>query len=316
MSNLLKSKKILVFGTGAVGGYYGGVLLKTGFDVTFIARGESYRAIKDNGLTLIIEGKREILPVKVVGACSDKPLQGKFDYIFICVKSKDTRQAAMSIRECIGPETTIVSFQNGVENEDIIAGIVGKENVIGGLVFVASRMVKPGVIEQFGYNGGMIGELYKNEVTERVINLQKIMRESEVDCKIADDMRGELWNKLVWNASFNSISVLTGKTVDKILEENLEQVKNIMCEVRDVALAHGIKIRPDTVEFNIKRSEGFAGFKTSTLQDHEQGKPIELEELVGVVIGKAKEKNVPLMVVPEIYRRLKEKIGVNIKTVS
>src|SRR3989338_4327624 len=151
MSDLLKSKKILVFGTGAVGGYYGGVLLKAGFDVTFIARGENYRTIKNNGLTLIIEGKKEILPVKVFQNASEL---GKFDYIFICVKSKDTKQAAVNIKSSIGPNTTIVSFQNGVENEDIIAGIVGKEYVLGGLVFVASRMVKPGVIEQFGYNGG------------------------------------------------------------------------------------------------------------------------------------------------------------------
>ncbi len=301
--NNLKNKKLLIYGTGAVGGYYGGMLVKAGFDVTFLARGENYKVLKENGLTLICDGKKEIISINVVDVLD----KAKLDYICICVKSLDTKEAAKNIIPNVGENTTVISFQNGVENEDIIASVIGKDSVIGGLVFVASKLISPGVIEQFGYNGALIGELYSNEKTKRVLELQEILIESGVDCKISDDMRSELWNKLVWNASFNSLSVLTGKTVDKLLEEDYELVKTIMTEVRDIAVAHGLNIRPDTVEFNLNRSKGFTGFKTSMLQDFERGKPIELEALIGVVIRKAKEKNISVPNIERVYKEVKLK---------
>lgn len=303
----LRQRTFLIFGTGAVGGYYGGMMARAGYNVTFIARGENYDALKENGLTLIRDGKKEIVPINV-RAIHELPQQEKFDYIFICVKSPDTGDAAKNIIHNISGNTTVISLQNGVENEDIIASVIGKNAVIGGLVFVASRLTSPGVVEQFGYNGALIGELYSNEKTKRVSELQEILTQSGIDCKVSDNMRGGLWNKLVWNTSFNSLSVLTGKTVDKLLEENYELVKAIMTEVRDVALAHGLNIRPDTVEFNLNRSKSFTGFKTSMLQDFERGKPLEIEELVGVVIRKAKEKNIPVPNTERVYNQIKEKI--------
>ena len=275
--------------------------------MTFIARGKNYEALKKNGLTLICDGKKETIPVHI-DISRDLHLHGVFDYIFICVKSLDTKEAAENIKNNVSKDTTVVSFLNGVENEDIIAGIIGKDKVIGGLVFVASRLVEPGIINQFGYNGALIGELYLNEKTNRVLELQKIMVESKIDCKLSDDMRGELWNKLVWNASFNSLSVLTGKTVDKLLEEDYNPIKDLMTEVKNVALANGLNIRADTVEFNLNRSKGFTGFKTSMLQDFEAGKPLEIEELVGVVVRKAKEKNVSVPNIERVYNEIKEKI--------
>ena len=299
----LKKTKIVVFGTGAVGGYYGGMLVKAGFDVTFVARGKNYEVLKKNGLTLIVDGKRENFPINVVETCRG---MSPFDYIFICVKSFDTKFVAEHIKPIVGENTMVISFQNGVENEDIISGVIGEKNIIGGLAFVASALIEPGIINQFGYNGCLLGELnYKK--TKRVTDLQNIFLESGVACLISDDIRADMWNKLVWNASFNSISVLTGKTVDKILEEDLDQIKKIMHEVKEVALAHNINIRPDTVEFNLNRSKGFTGFKTSTLQDYEKGKPIELEGLVGVVIRKAREKNISVSATEKIYDELKQK---------
>ena len=305
----IKNKKILIYGTGAVGGYYGGMLVKAGYDVTFIARGKNLEVLKEKGLTLIREDEKEVFPICVTETVHGLLQQKDFDYILICVKSKDTKDAALNVKSKVNANTTVVSFQNGVDNEDIIASVIGEEFVISGLVFVASKLIEPGVVYQFGYNGGMIGELYKSEKTERVFTLQKIMQEAGVDCKISDNMRGELWNKLVWNAAFNPLSVLTGKTLEKMLAEDFELIKSIMIEVRDVAIAHGISIRSDTVEFNLKRSEGFTGFKTSMLQDFEVGKPLELEQILGVVIKKAKEKNVNVPNSFRIYSELKEKLS-------
>ncbi len=303
------NKRILIFGTGAVGGYYGGMLAKAGFDVTFIARGKNFKVLKQNGLTLITEDKKEILSIKVFES-KDLIKLGTFEYIFICVKSMDTKNAAEQIKKNVGAETAVLSFQNGVENEEIIGKIVGLEKVIGATVFVASKLLEPGVIYQIGYNGGLIGELNCKK-TERVCELEKIFQSVNVDIKVVDDVKADLWNKLVWNTSFNSISVITGKTVDEILsdKELYNLTKSIMTEVRDVAIALGLKIRQDTVEFNLKRSEGFTGFKTSMLQDFERGSPLEIEEIIGVVIRKGKEKNISVPNTEKIYIEVKKKVS-------
>lgn len=304
--NDLKKKKLLIFGTGAIGGYYGGMLVRAGFDVTFIARGKNYEVLKNKGLTLIRDKEKGVIPVNVF---SETKNLGYFDYIFVCVKSMDTEVAATQIKNNIGPVASVVSFQNGIENEDIIASVVGIEKVVGALVFVASRQIEPGVIHQYGYNGGLVGELDKRK-TNRLLELQDMFQYSGVDIKISEDIIADFWNKLVWNASFNPISVLTGKTVDKILKEDADLLKNVMAEVRDIALACGVNIRKDTVEFNLNRSKGFHGFKTSTLQDFERGKPIELEALVGVVIRKAKEKNISVPNIEKVYNQLKQMLSV------
>ena len=316
----LKKKKLLVVGTGAVGGYYGGMMYKAGFDITFVARGKNYEALKKNGLTLIRDGNKEILPIKVVKAIHELPQQGKSDYIFICVKSTHTKEAINQIKSNVGPYTSVLSFQNGVDNEDIIGEVIGIDRVVGSSVYVTSRLIDPGVIDQFGYNAVVIGEIDRAE-RARINELKNIFESSDILCNISKDIMADLWNKLVWNASFNPVSVLSGKTIDKIMEDKYlyELVKNIMIEVKEVAIAHGISIRPDTVEFNLSRSKGiikrnaaesqdFSGFKTSMLQDFEKGKPIELDELVGIVIKKAEEKNVLVKTVEKVYSEVKEKV--------
>ncbi len=300
-------KKILIFGAGAVGGYYGGMLAKHGYDVTFIARGENYKALKNNGLTIIRDKEEDKIPIKVFDSVTGLE---DFDYVIICTKSHNTREVCNSVKEIIGENTTVASFQNGVENEDIICECFGRKRTIGALAFVASKQIKPGVVYQFGYNGGFVGEFDKTE-SERVKYLSNAFQKSGVDVKVSKDIMADLWNKLVWNASFNPISVVTEKTVDQILEneETYDLLKSVMNEVKETALAHGINIRPDTVQYNIDRSYYYKGFKTSMLQDYEARRPIELEGIVGIVLKKAKEKNVATPKISKIYYDIQEKLS-------
>lgn len=308
---MLTNKKILIFGTGAVGGYYGGVLAKNGYDVTFIARGENYKVLKEKGLTLVCGEEQSTFPVKVYE--TGKGL-GIFDYIFICTKSYHTESSCEFIKENVGEDTAIGSFQNGVENEDIILKHFGSKKTIGALVFVASKLREPGVVYQFGYNGGFVGELDKSK-TERIKYISDIFQKCGVDIKVSDDIQADMWNKLVWNASFNSISVISGRTVDEILNntDTLELLRNVMEEVKAVALAHDISIRPDTVDYNIDRSYYYKGFKTSMLQDFEKGRQIELDGIVGIVLKKAKEKNLSVPNIEKIYRDIESKINTTLK---
>ena len=322
MASLLKSKKLLFFGTGAVGAYYGGMLVKAGYDLTFVARGKHFEVLKEKGLTFVTDEASETLPIKVH---DDVSSLGIFDYVFICVKSADTKDAACKIKNNVDKNTSILSFQNGIDNEEIIGEAVGKEKVIGSNVYVTSAITKPGEVYQFGYNAVVIGEFNK-EKTKRVNELNDIFKSAQIVCVIADDIDAELWNKLVWNASFNPISVLTETTVDKMLadEKIYKLLEDVMTEVKNVAEACGVNIRKDTVEFNLNRSKGiistnasqtqnFSGFKTSMLQDYEKGKPLELEALVGVVVRKAKEKNLSVPNIERVYNEVKKKVSVKTK---
>ena len=311
MVNSFKKKKFLIFGTGAVGGYYGGMLVKAGFDVTFIARGKNYKVLKEKGLTLIRNGKRENSPIRVVETIHELSKDIKFDYIIICVKGQDTRNVAETIKEYVNSSTTVVSFQNGVENEEIISEVIGKEKVIGGLVFVAVQMTEPGTVCYVGDDRVVIGEL-NGQVTSRITDLQKILELTGTQCTVSNDIFSDMWTKLIWNAAFNPLSVLTGKTSDKIVQDKelWEFLKNIMTEVRNVAVSLGLKIRPDYIDYYYERSINLAGFKTSMLQDFERGNPIELEGILGVVIRKAKQVNMPVPNLEKLYQDVEKKITV------
>lgn len=307
MRNLQKS--FLVIGTGAVGGYYGGMLAKSGYDVTFVARGKNLEVLKEKGLTIIIENKRERFKVKAIEDVSEISSDKHFDYVLICTKSMDTRSVVEKFKSKISSDTTVLSFQNGIENEEVISEIVGKEKVVGSIVYVASQLIEPGIVWMTGNHKITIGELDRSK-SKRVLEIQAIFQDAGVECLVHDDILAEMWNKLVWNAAFNSMSVVTGKTLDEMLKDSsiLEKVKLIMNEVKNTAIACRVNIRPDTVEFNIARSYGYIGFKTSTLQDFERGKPIEVDAILGVVIKKAKEHNVSVPVCEEVYGRIKSTV--------
>src|SRR4029453_4138003 len=137
--------KIAIMGSGGIGGYYGARLQQGGADVTFIARGEHLRAMQANGLAL--EGERPIHLPKV--KATDNPATiGKVDMVIFSVKLRDTESAARQLLPVIGPDTGIISLQNGVQKDDMLAPIVGREHLLGGAAYIGVSIARPGVIRQ------------------------------------------------------------------------------------------------------------------------------------------------------------------------
>lgn len=305
----LKQKKILVFGTGAVGGYYGGKLVKAGYDVTFIARGKNHDILKQNGLTLIEESEKNVFPIKIHE--NSKEL-GHFDFILICTKARETKNVVKNIINNVSEKTQIASFQNGAENEEIIASVFGVDKTIGASLYVNSWLVDPGVVEVLGNYYITIGSLTTKE-TKEVKELGEIFKSSGIKSNISSDIVADIWNKLVWNAAVNPLSVLTKKTLDEILDDKdlYGLVRNILIEGRDVALANGINIRRDTVEYNLACVKNYKrGIITSTLQDYERGKPIEVEEIIGVIVRKANKVGMKVPNIEKVYNDLLKLVSV------
>ncbi len=287
--------RFAIFGTGGVGGFYGGLLARCGYSVVFIARGKNLEAMKRNGLTVRSYKYSEWCVKEGNGVVfTDNPESaGKVDVVFVCVKSYDTERIAPKVVPMLKGSSVVVSVQNGIENEEILARFVGEEKVLGATAFVGSYVEKPGVVVHEAAGLLEIGEL-NGKASERVEKLVEMLKGCGIEARISRDIRYTLWKKLVWNVAFNPYSVITRATVGEMLEmpETREVLKNLMLECYRVAESWGVKLKPKVVENYLRSSPDLMNYKTSMLLDFERGKPIELEGITGALIRKAKAKGV------------------------
>jgi len=285
-----------IFGAGGVGSLYGSLLARCGHRVGFIARGKHLKTMKEEGLTVksYKYGKFTVKeePPRVI--FTDNPEEvGKVDAVLVCVKSYDTEKVAPKIKPLLKENTVVISVQNGIENEEILAKYLGKERVLGATAFVGTYVEKPGTVVHEAAGLLEIGELSGNP-SERVEKLVEEFKKCAVEARVSRDINYTLWKKLMWNVAFNPYSVITRATVGEILSlpESYQTVKNLMKECMAVAEAYGIKLKEKTMESYLKSSPDLMSYKTSMLLDYERGKPIELEGITGALIRKAEERGV------------------------
>lgn len=298
--------KIGIIGTGAVGGYFGGKLAQAGLDVTFIARGETLKQLKENGLKILsFKGDFEIKKPKVT---SDLRALNDVDVVLLCVKSYSTREVAKTLKPYLSNDAIVVSMQNGIENEDILAEILGKNSVVGSIVFITAGIKSPGVISHTGYGSLTLGEL-NGQITERIRNLEKIFLKAGIPAGVTSNLKTELWSKLMLNIPYNGFTALVRGSLSNFKEipEAQECFNRALKEVQQVAKLEGIIISEEAVENAVKftKNEKFGTFKSSTLFDVEAGKQLEIEALQGAVIRAAKKHNLDVPVNKLLYALLK-----------
>jgi len=287
--------KILVMGAGAVGGYFGARLYSAGNEVFLVARGKHLKAIRKKGLCVkSIKGDLHI-PIQA----SDEPSEfGIVDMILLTVKSQDTGHALSLIKQNVGLDTFILTLQNGVENEEKISQAYGGERTLGGAAYIGVRLDSPGCIIHSALGRVAIGSPFtEGPSEERIREIVRVFRDAGIPAKVSEDIMKTKWAKLVWNAAFNPVSVLTGLTTHSITEspELRELLTGIMKEVIAVAVADGYELNEkEMLEKTFCLTEGVSDVKTSMLQDFERGRPLEIDALNGVVVRKGKENGVPV----------------------
>ena len=278
-------------GAGAVGGYFGGLLARGGADVTFIARGKHLDALRTKGLTVkSVKGDFSLH----VNVTSDPKEVGSVNLILFSVKSYDTERAMQQALPMMGNETVVLSLQNGIDNEEKIASIVGKEKVLAGVAYIGSSVPEPGVILHEAEGKIAFGKL-EGGVSDRVLNLKEFFDRCGLPAEASADIRKALWSKLAWNAPFNAINALVGGTVKAIVENagTLELAKRVTAEVIAVAIGLGVSLGVEEVwERNLRFSRR-SDIKTSMLQDLEAGRPLEHEALNGIIVRKGVELGIP-----------------------
>lgn len=298
--------RIVVFGSGGVGGYFGGRLAEAGEDVTFIARGEHLHAIQTNGLKVDShDGNFVINPAK---ATDDVDKVGDVDLVIVGVKAWQVPEAARAMKPLIGPNTTVLPLQNGVDAVGQLSAGLGAERVIGGLCKIVSFVVGPGHVRHAGFVPSIvIGEL-DNRRTDRILGIEKTLNRAGLETTIAPDIQVSLWMKFLFIASFSGVGAVTNAPTG-ILRTNQEmraQMLRAMEEIYALAQARGIRLPANSIETVMAGINALPDDATSSMQrDIAAGKPSELESQNGAVVRMARESGVEAPTHEWIYERLK-----------
>ena len=292
--------KVCIYGAGAIGGYMGAQLATSGVDVSLVARGPHLKAMRENGLRLRIGDEEKVAHV----TCTDDPVElGPQDYVIVALKAHSIPGVVDAMRPLLSNDTSIVTAVNGVpywyfhKHGGALEGstlqtidpgarlwdTLRPERAIGCVVYPATEVVEPGVIQHIYGDKFPIGEP-NGERTERVEQLSKVMEAAKLRAPVMDNIRDEMWLKLWGNVSFNPISALTHATLDVITETpgTRAVAKAMMLEAQAIGERLGVRFRVD-VERRINGAGAVGAHKTSMLQDLERGRAMEIDPLVTVV---------------------------------
>jgi 2-dehydropantoate 2-reductase len=287
--------KIAIVGPGAVGSYYGAKLCRDGQEVHFLLRSD-YDVVRRRGVRIHSpEGDFHVNP-----KCARTPEEiGACDLVIIALKATANDQFAKLIPPLVDERTAILTLQNGLGNEEVLARIFAAKQILGGLCFVCLNRVEPGVIEHIAHGRIVLGE-FSGWPEPRTHDIATMIRHSGVPCEVTDNLARTHWEKLVWNIPFNGFGVASAAgydavvsgtltsdrlspclTTDKLLaDEQWEQlVREIMREVIAGANALDLNLRSELEEIQVSRTRTMGAYRASTLIDFERGQPLELEPL-------------------------------------
>jgi 2-dehydropantoate 2-reductase len=296
-----------MMGSGGVGGYFGGRLAASGCDVTFIARGRHLEAIRERGLHIDSRdmGDATINPAQ---ATDDPAEVGEVDYVIIGVKLGGTAAAGEAILPMLGPETSVLSLQNGVESDDVLAPIVGEQRLIGGVAFIASSVGSPGVIKHIGTMQRIVIGERAGGSSERVEALHRAMDGAGITAEISDDIERTIWEKFVFLIGLSATTTLMRTTLGPIREDpdGRAFLLDAMRETVAVGRAKGVDLPADFADDRLAFADGLPVDMTSSMHhDLENGNPLEVGWLSGAVARFGKAFDVPTPVNHTVYAALK-----------
>jgi 2-dehydropantoate 2-reductase len=298
--------KVAVYGPGGVGGYVGARLAQAGVDVHLIGRGDHLRALREHGLELrSVAGDAHVdLP-----ATDDPREVGTCDAVLCCVKSFDTADVAARLPPLLGDDGCVVSLQNGVDNEDVLADAVGRERVLGGVAYIFSTIGEPGVV---GHTGGpakiVFGELdgRRSDRAERLLDACE--RAPELAFELSEAIEIDIWVKAAFICAQAGLTATTRLPLGDIreVEESWTLYRRVIEEVWAVADARGVDLPDDTVERWMAFAEKLEADSYSSLHyDLTHDKQIELEGLHGAVVRAGEEEGVDVPMTAAIYAVLR-----------
>ncbi len=299
----------LIVGAGGVGGYYGGLLAKAGNDVTFLARGEHARVMRESGLQVKSAGGNFLVkPVRVISSLKEARSP---ELVLICVKAYDLEDIAREISLIVSDKTLIIPLQNGIDSEQTISKYVPNAIVVAGVTWVISKKAAPGMIEQTGGQGTVIfGD--RNRQNQDLLNrVEKLMCSAAIDAKNVENIERELWLKYLWILGFAGMTSLCRSSLSAIASNANTSAIYARCLREAFSVAHHLKVNVSEQDYDrfIQRIEMLAqtnpGAKSSMLVDIENHRRTEIETLHGKLFQIAKQCGIDVPVNEIIYATVK-----------
>ncbi len=301
--------RIAVVGCGALGGFYGARLSRAGHDVRFLARSD-YEVVRTEGVRVLgPEGEFTAHP----GVARDPAEIGPCDLVLIGLKTTANGAFPRLLGPLVGPQTALLTLQNGLGNEEVLADLFGAARVLGGLCFVCLNRISPGVIHHLAHGRIVMGE-YQRPRSSRSGQIAAWFRAAGVACDEVDNLEQAHWEKLVWNIPFNGLGVASAAglagvrggrlSMDQPLGQCLptdgllsdpgwtELVRELMHETIRAARAQGLAVPESAAEDQIRRTREMGSYRASTLIDFERGLPLEIESLFGEPLRRAQAAGV------------------------
>ena len=296
--------RIGIVGAGAMGGLYGAFLARAGYDVHFLMR-RDYEAVKASGLT--VKSYKGDFHLDRVHCYREPEEIGAVDLVFVGLKTTANPHYPELISPLMGPDTRVLSAQNGLGNDDRLADLFGAQRVAGGLAFLCSNREAPGVIRHLDYGFFQAGN-FQRPPDQTLHTFARMMQNAGVECTLVDDLALTRWKKLIWNVPFNGLSALLDLTVDRIMEDTQlhQRAWRLMKEVQAASRANGLNIDDGFLEYMMGLTVRMKPYHTSMHLDRQRGNPMELEAIIGEPLRRGQQHALHLPEMQVLYAGLKE----------
>jgi 2-dehydropantoate 2-reductase len=307
-----KSKfKIAVVGIGGVGGFVGGKLAACFEDsetveVVLAARGANEKAIRADGLKLVTTKGEQIVKPKLASLAEI----GEPDLILLCTKEYDLEETVAALKNSVGKRTAILSLLNGVDTAERIARILPQAEIWQGCIYIISRLVSPGVVQESGnicliYFGG-------KEKSEKAEFIETLFREAGIDAHLTEDIDARMWEKFVFISALAASTSYLNAPIGEILKnsEYKKLLDDLVAEIKQLARAKNIGFSEEAIQHKLNALNKVPFEATSSMHtDFSRGSRAELQSLVGYVVEQARALNVPTPVYEKIYGELGKKLN-------
>ncbi len=282
--------KIAILGAGALGGYYGAMLARAGFDVRFIMR-SGYQRARDEGIH--VDSDKGVIHLEHPTICASGEECGPVDLILVCWKSSSNAALASALPPLLHESTDVISFQNGMGNVETIANYLEPHRVYLGLCFISCMMKPTGEVEHRGGNDVQIAPLHAEDATHaRATQYSELLKGAGISARAFEQIEEILWRKLSWNIPFNGLCLAHGGiSIEQLfaMPSEVERARRIIREVADCAALRGHPLADNLVEMQIARTQPMGGFIPSSAMDYLMGRPIEYQNIWGIPLERARE---------------------------
>jgi 2-dehydropantoate 2-reductase len=296
--------RIAVVGAGSLGGYFGGRLACAGEEVHFIAKERTLEALRTSGLRVESTFGDFSLTPKQIKATGDPVTVGPVDIVLFTVKAFHTEAAAASLAPLLGPETAVISFQNGIDNEETLARMIGAEHVAGGVALIFASVVQPGFVRHTGGPAKLtFGEL-DGRRSPRLEAFLAACQRAGISAELTSEIRGALWTKFTYICAQAGLTATTRQPIGVIRDvpRTWALYGQVVAEVASVARAEGVQLPDDIVERQLEMVQNLQPTASSSLYDDlVAGRPFELEGLLGELVRRGEQAGVPVPAASALY---------------